>query len=514
MTQTTRTTCHHCSAATVPGADFCGECGTALTAGAGAAGPRPARPARGLAVPRWTGGRDLTRYMCAAVFLDRQYATSLIRDVAAEPHLGVAPSPGCDVPVVLRYAYEANARRHARDLVLAVEFLMLFAGLLFGSGLTILLMFLLAWLTTLVFACTTHYGERLQRLRPDRFDPARAPSAPNSSVERRLHRIDEYAHGNLTVYSGFSPFTGYGRELDSWSLTFDVTTSGREGATPREFDVADLYAHIARRVGELSLPCLELEERVFVEGSALLGDSRFLPDPLDRPLARVDTGLLDTLKRHPEETARAYLVTHSSGWGGELVTSVFLRLVRSDSNLLVEAQPTVLCPLQERYRTIDTLMPYPSPREFCAMVAQNLLGTPFVLLASPARAVRGFFPDFGIRRRVKRQERQITRLKMFDYGARQSVRQLASAVDHQRYFQKTDSGMALKAVERRILDALVEFAVAHDIDAGDLIKRQETIINNGIIATAGARVDSSAVASGEKSRISAVMRHIPRPSVD
>lgn len=232
MTQTTRTTCHHCSAATVPGADFCGECGTALTAGAGAAGPRPARPARGLAVPRWTGGRDLTRYMCAAVFLDRQYATSLIRDVAAEPHLGVAPSPGCDVPVVLRYAYEANARRHARDLVLAVEFLMLFAGLLFGSGLTILLMFLLAWLTTLVFACTTHYGERLQRLRPDRFDPARAPSAPNSSVERRLHRIDEYAHGNLTVYSGFSPFTGYGRELDSWSLTFDVTTSGREGATP------------------------------------------------------------------------------------------------------------------------------------------------------------------------------------------------------------------------------------------------------------------------------------------
>lgn len=513
MTQTTRTTCHHCSAATVPGADFCGECGTALTAGAGAAGPRPARPARGLAVPRWTGGRDLTRYMCAAVFLDRQYATSLIRDVAAEPHLGVAPSPGCDVPVVLRYAYEANARRHARDLVLAVEFLMLFAGLLFGSGLTILLMFLLAWLTTLVFACTTHYGERLQRLRPDRFDPARAPRLPTAPWSGACtgSTSTRTATSPSTAASPRSPGTGGARLLVA-DLRRDHL--GARGRDPREFDVADLYAHIARRVGELSLPCLELEERVFVEGSALLGDSRFLPDPLDRPLARVDAGLLDTLKRHPEETARAYLVTHSSGWGGELVTSVFLRLVRSDSNLLVEAQPTVLCPLQERYRTIDTLMPYPSPREFCAMVAQNLLGTPFVLLASPARAVRGFFPDFGIRRRVKRQERQITRLKMFDYGARQSVRQLASAVDHQRYFQKTDSGMALKAVERRILDALVEFAVAHDIDAGDLIKRQETIINNGIIATAGARVDSSAVASGEKSRISAVMRHIPRPSVD
>lgn len=511
MTQTTRTTCSGCSADAVPGAAFCGECGAALVPAGRADAPRPAR---GLTVPRWTGGRDLTRYMCAAVFLDRQYANSLLRDIAAEPHLGVAPAPGCDVPVVLRYAYEANARRHARDLVLAVEFLVLFVGLLLGSGVTALLMFLLGWLTTLVFAYSTHYGEHLQRLRPDRFDPALAPPAPTASADRRLRQIDEYAHGNLTAYSGFSPFTGYGRELDSWSLTFDVTTSGREGVTPRNFEVTDLYAHIARRIGELSLPCLELEERVFVEGSALLGDSRFLPDPLGRPLARIDAGLLDALKRAPEETARAYLVTHSSGWGGELVTSVFLRLVRSDSNLLVEAQPTVLCPLLDRYRTIDGLMPHPSPGEFCSMVLQNLIGTPFVLLAAPVRAVAGFLPDFGMKRRTKKQHRQITRLKVFDYGARDSVRQLASAAGHQRYFQKSDSGMVLKTVERRILDALVEFAEAHDIDAGDLIKRQETIINNGIIAAAGARVDSSAVASGDKSRISAVIRRIPRPTVD
>ncbi len=101
------------------------------------------------------------------------------------------------------------------------------------------------------------------------------------------------------------------------------------------------------------------------------------------------------------------------------------------------------------------------------MVLQNLFSAPFVLLASPGRAVTGFFPDFGMRKRLKRQHRQITRLGMFDYGARKSVRQLASATDHRRYFQKVDSGMVLKTVERRILDALVEFAEDHDIDAGD-----------------------------------------------
>ncbi|GGW39802.1 membrane protein [Streptomyces lucensis JCM 4490] len=507
MTQTD-TTCRDCSAATVPGAAFCGACGTALAAADGA------RTARGLAVPRWDGGRDLTRYMCAAVFLDRSYADSLIRDVAAEPHLGVAPAPGCDVPVVLRYAYEANARRHARDLLLAAEFLVMAVALLMGSFLAVWLMFLAAWATTLLFALSTQYGERLQRLRPDRFDPAGAPPPPNEAVAQRLRQIDGYAHGNLTVYSGFSPFTGYGQELDSWSLVFDVTASGREGVAPRDFDVTDLYAHIARRIGELSLPCLELEERVFVEGSAVLGDARFLPEPLGRPLAQAGPDLVDALKRAPEETARAYLVAHSSGWGGELVTSVFLRLVRSDSNLFVEALPTVLCPLLDRYRTIDTLMPRPSPREFLAMVLQNLFSAPFVLLASPGRAVTGFFPDFGMRKRLKRQHRQITRLGMFDYGARKSVRQLASATDHRRYFQKVDSGMVLKTVERRILDALVEFAEDHDIDAGDLIRRQETIINNGIIATAGASVESSAVASGDRSRISTILKKIPRPNTD
>ncbi|MEU3856092.1 zinc ribbon domain-containing protein [Streptomyces sp. NPDC028722] len=505
----TQATCPDCSAATVPEAAFCGGCGATLAVAG------PARPARGLAVPRWTGGRDLTRYMCAAVFLDRQYADSLIRDIAAEPHLGVAPAPGCDVPVVLRYAYEANARRHARDLLLAAEFLILAIGLLvLHSGTAVLLMLLFAWLTTLVFALSTQYGERLQRLRPDRFDPAQAPPPPNESAARRLRQIDEYAHGNLTVYSDYSPFTGYGQELDSWSLIFDVTTSGREGVRPREFDVADLYAHIARRVGELSLPCLELEERVFVEGSALLGDTRFLPDPLGRPAAQIGPDRLDALKRAPEETARVYLVTHSSGWGGELITSMFLRLVRSDSNLFVEALPTVLCPLLDRYRTIDSLMPYPSPRQFLTMVFQTLASTPFVLLASPPRAVMGFFPDFRLRSRLKKQHRQITRLRMFDYGARDSVRQLASATDHRRYFQKVDSGMVLKTVERRILDALVEFALAHDIDAGDLIKRQETIINNGIIATAGAKVESSSVASGDRSRISTILSKIPRPNTD
>ncbi|MFI1199919.1 zinc ribbon domain-containing protein [Streptomyces sp. NPDC020883] len=480
----------------------------ASAAAARAAAPVPGHEtAKGIADrrsagPRWGGERDLTRYLCAAAYLDRDFARSLIKEIAAEPHLGVAAAPACDVPVVLRHAYLAKARRHGRDLVLAVLFLLGFVFLFWGGPLPVLLTFLLSWVTVLSFELSTFYGRYLQNLRPDRFDPKNAPRPLNGSVATRLGQIAAYAGGNVTTYSGYSPFIGYGTELESWSLSFDVTTSSRPGGTPRNFDVKELYEHIAERVGTLSLPCLEIEERVFVDGATVLDDKRFLPQPLGRPVARIPAELLDSLKRAPEEGARPYLAVHSTSWRGELVTSLFLRFFRSDSNLFVEAVQTVLFPLRAQYRIIDTLMPRPRLGELVVLLARTLAGTIFVLLAAPVRAIAGFFPDYAMKWRIRRQDKLITRLRRFNYGARQSVRQQASTTQHLRYFQKADSGMVIKTVERRVLAALVEFAEAHGIDVDELIQRQEVIINNGIIAGEGAKVESSSVASGEKSRIS------------
>ncbi|MEU5015879.1 zinc ribbon domain-containing protein [Streptomyces angustmyceticus] len=541
MTQATE--CPECAGATVTGAAFCPHCGAAVEASASSAtipapaGHSPTAPSGAteatesteatealptvtadhrMAVPRWGDGRDVTRYICAAAYLDRAYAKSLIKQVAAEPHLGVAAAPACDVPVALRHAYLANARRHGRDLVLTV-LLLLFLVFFFwvGDAILTLLVLIASWATLFAFELSTKYGRHLQSLRPDRFDPAAAPPPLNEDIATRLRQIGSYAAGNVTTYSGYSPFIGYGSELDSWSLTFDVTTSGRAGVTPRDFEVTELYAHIAQRLGTLVLPCLEIEERLFVDGGSLLNDTRMLPDPLGRPVARIPLDLLDELKRTPEEGARPYLAVHSTGWGGELVTSLFLRFVRSESSLFVEAVPTVLFPLLDRYRVIDTLMPRPPVREIAKLLSETFVSTAFVLLASPARAVAGFAPDYGISRRLRRQAKLITRLRRFDYGALLSVRREAASADHHRYFQKADSGMVLKTVEKRVLDALVEFAEAHDIDAGGLIQRQEMIINNGIIAADGARVEGNSVASGDRSRISVrMLNKIPLLNLD
>ncbi|WP_043269077.1 hypothetical protein [Streptomyces sp. CT34] len=476
----------------------------------------PATSGRAANAPRWGGGRDLTRYLCAAAYLHREYARSLIKEIAAEPHLGVAMAPACDVPVVLRHAYRANARRHSRDLLLAALLVLAVVFTFWAdSPDATLLTLLFAWVTVFSFEVSTKYGRHLQSLRPGRFDPAAAPPPFTPEIAAGLRQIGDYARGNVTAYSGYSPFIGYGNQLESWSLTFDVTTSSGAGVTARDFDVTDLYAHIAQRVGALSLPCLEIEERLFVDGATLLGDRRFLPDPLGRPVASIPQYRMDELKRAPEEGARPYLVVHSTGWGGELVTSLFLRFFRSDSNLSVEAVQTVLCPLLDRYRVIDTLMPRPSVRDVLELLAQTLVSTLFVLFASPVRAVAGLSPDHWMYWRMRRQYRRITQLRHFDYGARQSVRQKAADSRHHRYFQKADCGMVLKTVEKRVLDALVEFAEVRGIDVSELVQRQEIIVNNGIIATQGAKVESSSVATGEKSRVSMnILNKIPLVRLD
>ncbi|MFI1147593.1 MULTISPECIES: zinc ribbon domain-containing protein [Streptomyces] len=458
----------------------------------------------------------MTRYLCAAAYLEREYGRSLVKGVAAEPHLGVAAAPACDVPVVLRHAYRANARRHGRDILLAFLLLFLLVFQLWvGMPWIALLMLFLAWVTVFSFELSTKYGRSMQSLRPDGFDPAAAPEPISLSVAVRLREIGEYAEGNVTTYSGYSPFAGYGSDRDSWSLAFDVTSPSRPGVEPQDFDVVDLYAHVAGRLATLGLPCLEIEERLFVDGTAVRQDRRFLPDPLGRPVPAISSGAMDALKRSPEEKARPYLGVHSTGWGGELVTSLFIRFVRSDSSLVVEASPTVLFPLRDGYRVVDTLMPGPTLFEVLGLAAGTLVPTVFELLAAPWRAIAGFAPDFWMYFRVRGQDRLITQLRRFDYGAREAVRRNVADQSHQRYFQEADSGMVLKAIEKRVLNAIVEFAEAHGIHTDELVQRQELIINHGIIASHGASVHASSVASGENSSISSkILSKLPRVKMD
>jgi hypothetical protein len=65
---------------------------------------------------------DVTRYLCAAAYVDEHFADRVVEDVLADETSAVASSPGVDPAAVIRHCLTAQDLRHRRDLRLAAVF--------------------------------------------------------------------------------------------------------------------------------------------------------------------------------------------------------------------------------------------------------------------------------------------------------------------------------------------------------------------------------------------------------
>jgi hypothetical protein len=163
---------------------------------------RPGRP---------SDGEEMTRYLCAAVTIDKALTDTVLEKVLEEEHRAIAVTPGLDLVTVLKFAIAANRRRMIRDvllfiiLCLLVIFVVTIIGFLFVVPLVIV-----AWLVIMIERYTSLYGRVARGLRPGAFDPSSAPDPGQGTfAARQLQRVAEAAHeGNVTIYSAYPPFLG------------------------------------------------------------------------------------------------------------------------------------------------------------------------------------------------------------------------------------------------------------------------------------------------------------------
>ena len=164
-------------------------------------------------------------------------------------------TPGVDLVTVLKYALMAHRRQVIRDIALLVLLCALIASvLLSGSAIVFLLLLVAAWVTVCVERYANSRGAA-RGLRPETFRPDKAHvPARNSYADRQLKRIAAASTtGNVTLYSKFPPFVGYGTVSTSWSFAVDVTKP-RNRTRPRSFSVYEVYDWVARP-GSASLTC-------------------------------------------------------------------------------------------------------------------------------------------------------------------------------------------------------------------------------------------------------------------
>ncbi|WP_433222947.1 hypothetical protein [Microtetraspora malaysiensis] len=446
---------------------------------------------------------QVTRHLCCAAESDEWFAQKLMSMIIRQPCRGIAQSPGVDIGMVLRHACAARRRRAWRDIILTgVNFpaILLVLGSVVVAVITLSLAplrviapvlgvsIVVSSVTTFLF--NLFYNHAITgSLSRKCFSVEDAPEPRNLLLRARILEIEKQTQGNITIYQGFKPFRGYGKVIGGWSFAIDIEKPKEFSEKCSGFAVHEIRDHVRRQVEALEWLGLRVEERIFVSGRDVSDGGAFIGQD-GRPRATIAGREVRNLLSKPDNRARPYTVIRLLGWDGELALTIFLRFVIVKRNLFIEASHSILAPLRDSFRRHDQVKRVEGWRSYLGLALRSIR-----LFSRP---MSGFahLREWREDRRVLADVADRVAGPDFDYGSFFSAREWASDERYQRYFQKLDGEMYTKVVEQRIFDALVQFLDKHHIDTGELVQRQTTILNNGVMVTGNGSINAENVAGG------------------
>lgn len=465
---------------------------------------------------------EATRYLCAEAHLSSRFREWVLKKFAREKHVAIAPSFGLDMGTVLKHCLEARRRVNLRNAFLTIPFLVGVLILLIGLDrldllpVVIVLAPLAAWAGAwLVVGWERWEADKLVRrnLLKDSYNPDCVPTPRQAKLQQVLKDLDEAQKSNVLIYNGFAPFVGCGGSLGGWSFALDLTKGKQDlghVAQPSEVRVKELYDEIAHASEALGFDTLMLDDKLCVNGQDIRNDPRFLPDPLGRPVSHVSPEVIEEFVESVDFGARHYKHIRVVDWSGELSLNVMIRFVNTGHHLFIEVNYNVLTPLHESYHRVDSLNPDLSFEDWAKLVLSSGLLAPFFLLALPFVPivfVQHWYHEWAEERRLQRTVRNN---RSFNYGAATSLREDTASGFYRRYFQKLDSELYKKVLERQIFDTIIRFLDLHNVETADLKERQTTVLNSGVIVSGSGTIQAETLAVGSHS--SAVSEKQERPS--
>ncbi len=354
------------------------------------------------------------------------------------------------------------------------------------------------WSTIFGELLLRYYGEPVNRLRKGFFDPLARPAALDFNLESRLRESFNTEQRNVVAYSGYKPFAGAGYYRNGWSFTLDTSKGALDSSspssrlTPRSFTVSSLYNQVEQDVNALGIKdVLEIEGKLYINGQFLPENPQFFNIAALRPLTSVDPRLVGQYKERPTEDARYYQCLRFNFWRGEMIFTAFLRFIQRGKDLFTEVNYLLLPPMKDDYYWVDRKEITPTASMIWQLFKRSFDGPLKLWFGVPARLLRVS--------RYSAHQQKIARVARnnpaFDYGAATSLRQEASDDEYHLFFQKLDEEMYLKIVEAQILETIIQFLDAHQIDTSDLRARQQTILNNNTYVN-GQTVNIGAMATG------------------
>lgn len=435
---------------------------------------------------------DITRYLCAAAEISSKFRTKVFEQIIDNTIRYIAPSYGVDVPLVARHCLRAQMRDFIVETLLSLILLWTLISSIKSSGVFLGILYFVPalftypWLISILLRWANIYiGYRIVAKDLKNIDSqSESKSWVESKYEGRLQELEKLQDGNVVYYSGFNPFVGSGNQVDGWSFVCSIEKKEGTETDQRMVSLYALYDHIRRNMESLVIPNLSFKDMLYVNGKEIRDDDRFLSDPYHAPLSVSDM-LIDEYKEMQEENIRYYQTVQVVGWQGNLVFSSFFRVSKNDKHLFVEANYYALPPLKPEYYEIDKFSSSIPFGRILKMGISSILPALFHLPLSPYRAIRSGIAFFSGRKDKKDLIKQVDDNQKFDYGAFESIREMAADEKMQNFFQKSDMDMYKKQIERCFTDSIVEYLESVGVDISEFVQRKETVINKGVMINGG-----------------------------
>ncbi|MBW4597579.1 MAG: hypothetical protein KME46_32940 [Brasilonema angustatum HA4187-MV1] len=450
---------------------------------------------------------DTTRYLCAAAYLSPTFRDSVIQLIFKEDCKDIAICHGVDLSTVLKHCLAAQKRELNKHKFLAFIFLLACVSVLLPNDewvFIFILCFLLALILVFSEAWKLRYEIIAKTLAKSNFDPNYINLTFTQNEKIKLEEIARKQNSNIIVYGGYSPFVGCGFELGGWSFVLNIS-KGKEiiekTLTPIPFAIEELYEYVVNRIRELKLSELSIEDKLCVNGQEIRGNSVLLPDIFSRPSSQVDDKYVKSFVNATTEHIRYYKHIKVITWQGELVLSVFLRIRKINQQLFIETNFFVLCPVKNEYYLylVDAIEPEITIDKLMSLLISSVLETVLLWPLSILNIWNKANSKKQLQQQRKTMRRIIRETPNYNYGAINSVRELASPSIYNQYFQQLDQEMYLKIIERQIIDSICNFLENKNIDTSDLKNRQNAIFNQGVILSGGS-IKATNLSVGEQAK--------------
>jgi|UPI000645FB6A hypothetical protein len=314
---------------------------------------------------------------------------------------------------------------------------------------------------------------------------------------------DDTAKQNVVIYGGFSPFAGYGGDLEGWSFVIDASRPPEGHATPpQRFDLVDLLNHISKQL-EANVVLGDSYDKLFVNGRRVRDQKLFLHDATAIPNTVISGSIMKARVGLPDDHVRHYRLFSVPFGSGHLTLTCFFRATLVGDNLFFELSCFVLSPVKAAYTTLNDLPVRRGLRYSAGLVARHALAAPLAWLRGPmfllvrlerlqAFLVEAVFGD----REDKLKRRQPT----YNYGQFTSLRESWASGLYHSYYQKLDQDMIYKSCQHVIVDAIVDFLGSKGISTDEIKARSSVIFNAGVMISGGV-VNAQQIAVGDKATV-------------